>query len=233
MDHFERELKKEFQLERMILFSDAVFAIAITLLILEIRVPEFNEKVTDHLLSEELIKLIPKFLGFLVSFFLIGLYWTIHHRIFGFVISHDRKLLWLNLYFLLTIIIMPFSTGLYSEYTGTIMFERQLKVPMTVYSINITLTGFTNYWLWSYISNPKTNISHGIPGKEFVQMIKWRSLIVPFLFLMMLPVAYLIDVRYAVYLPMLIPLFMILIRKRYEKGLAKKVHPNDKNISSN
>ena len=70
MDHFEKELKKEFQLERMILFSDAVFAIAITILILEIKVPELHENVSDDLILQELGKLVPKFIGFFISFFL-------------------------------------------------------------------------------------------------------------------------------------------------------------------
>ena len=102
-DHLHNELKKEFQLERMILFSDAVFAIAITLLIIEIKIPEVDEP-TDKALLQSLGHLIPKFIGFIISFIFIGLYWTIHHRMFGFVTSYDKKLLVLNLFFLFFII---------------------------------------------------------------------------------------------------------------------------------
>ena len=78
------ELKKEFQLERLILFSDAVFAIAITLMVIEIKIPEIHRnEVTDELLVNKLGELIPKFIGFLVSFLLIGQYWVVHHRLFG------------------------------------------------------------------------------------------------------------------------------------------------------
>src|ERR1043165_8420792 len=91
------ELKKEFQLERMILFSDAVFAIAITLLVIEIKVPEIpKEIVTEDLLLHSMDHLIPKFVGFLISFLIIGLYWTIHHHMFGYVINYTKKTLWLN-----------------------------------------------------------------------------------------------------------------------------------------
>src|SRR6266550_8626645 len=108
-DHLQNELKKEFQLERMILFSDAVFAIAITLLVIEIKVPQIDRHVaTDALLLNALDELIPKFIGFFISFFIIGLYWTIHHRMFGYVIDYTRKLLWLNLIFLLAVVLMPF-----------------------------------------------------------------------------------------------------------------------------
>src|ERR1051325_10483224 len=112
------ELKKEFQLERMILFSDAVFAIAITLLVIEIKIPETHEQVSDQKLLYSLRHLIPKFIGFFISFMLIGIYWTVHHRMFGFVTSFTRKLLFLNLVFLFFIALMPFSTGFYSEYAG-------------------------------------------------------------------------------------------------------------------
>src|SRR4051794_16269100 len=101
---FHNELKKEFQLERMILFSDAVFAIAITLLALEIKVPEIDKHiVSDALLADKLNELIPKFIGFFVSFFVIGIYWVAHHRMFGFVVNYNQRLLWLNLFFLLAV----------------------------------------------------------------------------------------------------------------------------------
>src|SRR5690349_5303282 len=90
------EHKKQFQLERFVLFSDAVFAIAITLLVIEIKIPELHsdtEPLTDSALLHSLGQLIPKFIGFIISFLLIGLYWTIHHRMFGYVTSYDRKLL--------------------------------------------------------------------------------------------------------------------------------------------
>src|ERR1041385_4008430 len=77
------ELRKEFQLERLILFSDAVFAIAITLLVIEIKIPEIPRNVvTDDKLGEKLLELIPKFIGFFISFLLIGQYWIVHHRMF-------------------------------------------------------------------------------------------------------------------------------------------------------
>ena len=104
-DQLHNELKKEFQLERLMLFSDAVFAIAITLLVLEIKIPdkEFLREhggISDGTILNSLSHLVPKFIGFLISFMLIGLYWTIHHRMFGFVTSYDRKLLFLNLLFI-------------------------------------------------------------------------------------------------------------------------------------
>ena len=121
--------KAEFQLERLILFSDAVFAIAITLLAIELKVPEFHkELITDSDLVNGLEHMIPKFIAFLISFLIIGQYWSIHHRLFGFVVNYNLRLLWLNLFFLLAIIIMPFTTAFYSEYISYL-----LKTPTVLY----------------------------------------------------------------------------------------------------
>jgi uncharacterized membrane protein len=219
------ELKKEFQMERMILFSDAVFAIAITLLVIEIKIPDIHGDVTDTLLLEALGHLLPKFIGFLVSFMLIGLYWTVHHRMFGFVTSYNRRLIWLNLFFLFFIALMPFSTGFYSEYAGNDLFIKQIKVPMTFYVLNYFFAGVMNYLLWRYISNPKHKLTEPPIDPLVLKMAKARSLIVPLVFLSMLPVAYLIDIRYAVYVPMMIPIIMNITRnvlnKKYNVQLSK------------
>ncbi|MBK9959255.1 MAG: DUF1211 domain-containing protein [Chitinophagaceae bacterium] len=98
-NNLHNELRKEFQLERLILFSDAVFAIAITLLVIEIKIPELpHDSVTDKGLLIALRNLIPKFIGFLVSFLLIGQYWIVHHRLFGYVINFTDRLIWLNIF---------------------------------------------------------------------------------------------------------------------------------------
>ena len=216
------ELKKEFQLERLILFSDAVFAIAITLLVIEIKIPELHEDVSDAAILHSLKYLIPKFMGFIISFLLIGLYWTIHHRLFGFVVNFDRKLLFLNLLFLFFIVLMPFSTGLYGEYAGPELFRKQLKVPMTFYVLNIFFLGLTNYFMWSHISNSKKYLCEPTEDPHVIKLSRTRSLIVPLLFLLMLPVAYFWRVEAAVYIPMLIPITMKIIQKRMNRKNAPR-----------
>jgi len=212
------ELRKEFQLERMILFSDAVFAIAITLLVIEIKIPELEkEHITDKALGEALLHLVPKFVGFIVSFALIGVYWNVHHRMFGYVTSYTRKLVGLNLLFLFFIALMPFSTGFYSEYAGKELVQHQLKVPMTFYVLNFSAAGFINFFMWLYITNPQNKIAEPPIDPEVAMMGKMRSLIVPLVFLLMLVVAYLSNVLFAVYVPMFIPLLMRIIKWRIKK----------------
>ena len=223
------ELKKEFQLERLILFSDAVFAIAITLLVIEIKIPDKewmkeHGGISDGAILNALKNLVPKFLGFLISFMLIGLYWTIHHRMFGFVTSYDRKLLFLNLLFLFFIALMPFSTGFYGEYAGDELFEKQLKVPMTFYVLNFCCAGFANYFMWRRIGNTKNKLAEPPIDRLVLKFAYIRSLMVPFIFLLMLPIAYFTNVRFAVYVPLLIPLFIRIMKKRITKKQANNFH---------
>jgi uncharacterized membrane protein len=213
------ELKKEFQLDRLILFSDAVFAIAITLLVIEIKIPELHsehEPVTDRALLHAVALLIPKFIGFIVSFLLIGLYWTIHHRMFGYVTSYDKKLLVLNLAFLFFIALMPFSNGFYSEYAGG-MVRNDLIVPLSFYVLNFCGVGFTNYFMWRHISDPKRKLTEPPIDPLTLKLAKLRSLTVPCVFLLMLPVAYFTHVLIAVYIPILIPLILRILKNQVNK----------------
>ncbi len=205
------EHKKAFQLERLILFSDAVFAIAITLLVIEIKVPELPRgTATEEMLLESLAEQIPKFIGFVISFFIIGLYWTVHHRMFGFVINYTPRLLWLNLIFLLSIVLMPFSTAFYSEYIYAL-----LKSPAILYTCNICFLGIMNYVLWRYISKPRLGLSEGV-DREMLKYFSVRALMVPLMFLVMLGV-YLVQPRWAIFIPMGIPVVMWGVRKGFRR----------------
>lgn len=142
LDHDDRT---EFQLERLILFTDAVFAIAITLLVIEIKVPELHHA-TEAEAAQGLLRLIPKFIGFFISFFVIAVYWVAHHRIFRFVRRLDNVLIWTNLFFLLGIVLMPFTTAYQSEYS-------LLRTPWILYSLNIIVVGLMQVRLQAYLRN--------------------------------------------------------------------------------
>jgi len=147
------ENRRQFQVERLILFSDAVFAIAITLLVIEIRVPviEHSANTTKDLLRA-LLQMIPEFFGFLLSFAVIGQFWTNHHRLFGFVNNYNNGLLWLNLHMLFWIVLVPFTSGLNSQHGD-------LNIVWQIYSFNLFMIGLSLYFLYRYIGNPKHKLS--------------------------------------------------------------------------
>ena len=208
------ELKKEFQLERLILFSDAVFAIAITLLVIEIKIPEIHEKpVTDNAVLHKLRELIPKFAGFLVSFFLIGQYWIVHHRMFSFVINFTDRLIWLNILFLFAIALMPFSTGFYSEFV-----LRGVVTPVIFYTANIALLGLANFLMWRYLSNQKNNLTENLTP-ALARYFSLRALTVPTIFVIF-SFVYLYKPMIAFFIPILIPFIMRLIFNPMKKKIT-------------
>ena len=210
-NHLHNELRKEFQLERLILFSDAVFAIAITLLVLEIKIPELpREEATDSRLLYKLAELIPKFIGFLVSFLLIGQYWMVHHRMFGFVINFNQRLLWLNILFLLAIALMPFSTGFYSEYAGM-----PVITPVIFYTCNIAMLGIVNFFMWRYLSKAHHGLTENL-SPQLARYSSLRAITVPVIFIIC-SIVYTKSPVIAAFIPISIPLIL-----RFVFGPMKK-----------
>jgi uncharacterized membrane protein len=108
--------KTDHSLERLVFFSDAVFAIAITLLVIEIHPPHFDRAIaTDAGHLEALAGLIPNFIGYIISFFVIGMFWMGHHRAFALAERYDSRILWWNLMLLCTIAFMPFASAYVSN----------------------------------------------------------------------------------------------------------------------
>ena len=95
------------ELDRIVFFSDAVFAIAITLLVLDIQVPEILERLVDERLPERLLELWPKYLSYVHSFLVILMYWMAHHSTFTAIKRYDRGLIWLNSLFLMCVAFLP------------------------------------------------------------------------------------------------------------------------------
>lgn len=133
-------------LERMIFFSDAVFAIAITLLVIEIHVPEIHGG-TDRDYLMALVVLLPKFAGFFVTFFVIGAFWAGHHRAFDCARNWTPKLIGPNLMLLSAVAAMPFFTAFASEYPGA-------RVPTALYCGWMVLTALFNIRLQRMVTAP-------------------------------------------------------------------------------
>jgi uncharacterized membrane protein len=132
--------KDRLGLERLIFFSDAVFAIAITVLVLDIRLPSGADSASDRQLLLLLAGLWHKYLAYLISFWVIGLCWISHHRKFLRIQRVDNRLLSLNLLMLMVIAFIPFPTAVMSEslsFTAT-----------AFYALIITLAGLSGLILW-------------------------------------------------------------------------------------
>jgi uncharacterized membrane protein len=129
-------------LERLIFFSDAVFAIAITLLALDIRLPIGGEAPSNAQLLDQLLGVWHKYLAYLISFLAIGSFWMAHHRRFQFIKRYDRGLMMLNLLFLMVIAFVPFPTSVISE-SGN-------RTATIFYALTMTLAGLMLTAIWWY-----------------------------------------------------------------------------------
>lgn len=127
------------QLERLTFFSDAVFAIAITLLVIEIHVPHPAAD-TNEAWVQALADLAPQFAGFILSFIVVGALWAAHHRVFGLLRHYDPSIVWPNLFLLMAIAFMPFSSALMSAHPMD-------RIPELFYAFTLLVAGLLQYRL--------------------------------------------------------------------------------------
>jgi uncharacterized membrane protein len=127
---------------RLETFADGVFAIAATLLILIVEVPELDE----HSLAHELVRLWPAYVGYAVSFLTIGIIWVNHHTVLRQIRGVDRIFLFINVFFLLCIAFIPFPTRLLATYVRT----DDGRAAAVVYGITLTTTAIFFNLMWRY-----------------------------------------------------------------------------------
>jgi len=129
------------QKSRLEAFSDGVFAIVITLLILDIRFPDvdYSQFVTT------LGSLLPRILAYVMSFIIIGLYWVVHHNSMHAMKKTDRGFLWLNILLLLCVSFIPFPTSLLGRYP----FQAW---PIIIYGITLITCNAVGYVMLVYVN---------------------------------------------------------------------------------
>ena len=169
------------ELDRLIFFSDAVFAIVMTLLVLDIRVPDVApDKVQE--VPGLVFELWPRILSYVLSFLVIGLYWIGHHQTFRYVRSYDRTLLWLNLLFLLSISFIPFPTALLGEYG-------ELRFAVIFYAASMALARLLLALVWWYVFRGPIRTSDDL-DRELASFHLLRSLAIPAIFVLSIGIAF-------------------------------------------
>ena len=156
--------------ERINAFSDGVFAIVITLLVLELKVPEH---LPEGGLLALLPSLLPSLLGHVISFVLVGMFWVGHHNMFLGIKRHDRALLWLNNFFLLAIATMPFFAGLLAHHTTD-------QASMIAYALNLIVAGVFLWMTWRHATQKRRLVSAEMPA-AVVSHVERRILMAPVL----------------------------------------------------
>ncbi len=164
-----------FELERLVFFSDAVFAIAITLLVIDIRIPD---ELADQDVVPALVGILPNVAAFALSFAVIGTYWIAHHRIFRYIERWDGGLIVWNLVLLFFVAIQPATTSVIGHHGD-------LSLPTMIYAIGLAATGIASTGLWLHASRAGLVSSHITPRQG--RFLALRAAIVPAVFLLSLP----------------------------------------------
>ncbi len=161
--------EQQYGVARLVAFSDGVFGFAITLLITSIPVPELPRSATADQLGQHLFGLLPHFYSYVLSFYIVGVYWVVHHRTFRYILKYDTTLLWLNLTLLLVIAFLPYPTSLLGRYGNT-------SIISALYAATLSTLSLMYLLLWWYASAYHRLIPQDLDQKVITQL-RMRGLI--------------------------------------------------------
>jgi uncharacterized membrane protein len=157
---------------RVTALTDGVFAIVLTLLVLDLHAPA---AISQMQLLSDLREIAPQLMLFVVSFAIVAVFWYGHHMEMHWIVRSDRVHLGITLIFLLTISFVPFSASLLGK-------NPQLPLAATIYGANLFLAGVVRYTHWAYATNGSRLVAPGL-DPDFVWHIKRVFLVVPVLYL--------------------------------------------------
>lgn len=160
--------------ERLEFLTDAVYAIVMTLLVIEIKVPEIHglEAVTNGELWHSIQELSPLFLGYFVSFAVITMYWMSNHALFHYFVQKvDRATMYLNMLSLFLIALIPFSAHFLGAYPN--------RLPAVIfYGVNLVLLGLVALWVFFHVTS-REHLVHPDLSKRTMRQAKIRQLLTP------------------------------------------------------
>jgi uncharacterized membrane protein len=140
---------------RLEALADGIFAIVMTLLVLDLMSPGWTTMQSAAEVNAALRHLWPKLLSYAISFVIAGLFWVAHHSLLHFVRHADRRYLWINMLFLLGVSFLPFSAALLGSHPD-------VRSAVMIYGANVLLVSLALTWNWSYASR-HTLVTPGVP----------------------------------------------------------------------
>lgn len=181
-------------------FSDGVFAIIVTLLVLEIKVPPLNDHTSSQELLDALVGLSPKIISWVASFFFISVMWVQHHNLFRMSEKIDYGMVWLNDIFLLFICFMPFPTALMGEYPHN-------RPAVLLFGLDVTIASLVQVWMYYYVA--KNYLLSHYDQKNVMRNVKRSFMLAPMLLIVATAVSFVsLVLPYIIYL--IVPFFFLL-----------------------
>ena len=181
--------------------SDGIFAIVMTLLILEIHVPNLPLNSPNVEVAPALLALWPKFVSYLVTFVSLGFFWVGHHIMYHAIRRADRTLLWLNIVFFMFVSLLPFSTSVLNAFP-------QAFIAPFIFGTNLAIIGWILFLQWQY-ANSRTDMLATFVSAEYRKSVRSRMLIVPVATTLTVFICFWsVGISLAIYL-LLLPLYML------------------------
>ena len=167
-------------LGRLLALSDGVFAFAMTLLVVQLLVPQLGPGQVGQL-GAKLLDQVPSYISYLISFAVISIYWFSHHRLFRYVRRWDVWLIALNLGALLFIAVMPFPTAIMGRYGDQ-------TVAVVIYAAILGSTGLCIWLMWWY--GIRRHLFTPSLEQHAARQFRWRAFLTPAVFFLSIPVAF-------------------------------------------
>lgn len=185
-DRYDKVFASGTTTERLVFFSDAVFAIAMTLLVIDLKVPVPGTQTPWEIITSQRDDLF----AYALSFAIIGLNWMGHHRKFRVIKAHDGPLMMIDLVLLFFVAFLPFPTSLLSEYSGD-------PVAVVLYAAVVGIIGLLQFAIWSYAWR-KGFIEREI-DESLYRYVSRNQLLTPIVFGASIPLALFVSGQVAMY----------------------------------
>ena len=158
--------------KRLETLVDGIFAIAMTLLVLGLAVPQINRSLSNEVVTNAIFNIIPNFISFVVSFLLLAIFWKIHHRIFKQINLMNGTLLWINVIWLLFIVLVPFSATLTGDYG-------QFTISNVIFNLNMLGIASLLYLNWHYADH-KNFIEEKVDAEQiaFTKIVNFSFILI-------------------------------------------------------
>ncbi|HEX6293861.1 MAG TPA: TMEM175 family protein [Nitrososphaeraceae archaeon] len=195
------------KVERVISFSDAVFAFAITLMALSIDIPDLPTHMTQSELLDKLYDLYPQFESYVISFAVIAIFWVSYHQVFNHIKGSHITMVYLNLLFLLLITLLSLSTSLVINY-GT------YQIPYIIYCFIVIMTSSLLATIWWHATRNKRLVDKTL-HPFFIKGILVNLMSIPIVFTISIIISF-VNLDIAQYFWLIIAPLNITIKRRYK-----------------
>jgi uncharacterized membrane protein len=195
------------KVERVISFSDAVFAFAITLMALSIDIPDLPTHLTQSELLDKLYDLYPQFESYVISFAVIAIFWVSYHQVFNHIKGSHITMVYLNLLFLLLITLLSLSTSLVINY-GT------YQIPYIIYCFIVIMTSSLLATIWWHATRNKRLVDKNL-HPFFIKGVLVNLMSIPIVFTISIIISF-VNLDIAQYFWLIIAPLNITIKRRYK-----------------